>query len=176
MCSSEIQRPWPKFTLRRLLLFVAVVAFGCAALVQASEFWLVVIATLTFFSILGFILVAVFAHGSFRVFAIGFSICSLVYIIVAYGSETTYGSHVLDNIAIRRLATTWILEHVWWGLVQTKHWTPNIDIVQTPHGMPYESYHFMNIGQLLWALFIGWLGGRFSTYLTAAHYDRQSVR
>jgi hypothetical protein len=135
------ERRWPQFSLRGMIYFVALFAMGCTALANASDLWLAITSTVTMFVLMWAIVVILFGDGPSRVFFQGFAVCGLGYLSVIY--------FVLSNEnGMGRIGTTWVLVQL---LIATNNYT-------------FQD-QFMQIGQQLWALAIGYVGGTFAFHL-----------
>jgi hypothetical protein len=136
---------WQRFSLRRMFAWVAWAALVCASLANASASWLAVVSTITIGALMWAIAVVLFGHGPSRTFCQGFTLFCLGYLSVIYfilSQENDVG----------RIGTTWILLQIQDTL--RYHW-----------GVPYRDL-FMQIGQQLWALSIGYVGGLLASHLT----------
>src|SRR5438105_2144431 len=134
-----------RFSLLALIGFVTLAAIGCAALVDASELWLATVSTGTFVIVATAVLVGLYGQATGKAFGGGFAICSLAYLALAW---TTYGRNMF--------LTEWLLIDLH-RAVATR---TNTGVIIRPH-----AGYFMPIGQQLWALLIGCLGGLLASYL-----------
>jgi hypothetical protein len=195
MSEAPTKRIWPRFSLRGLIGFVALVAVGCAALVNASELWLVAVSTVTFSIVTLAIIVGLFGSGSTRAFAGGFAVGLLAYLSLVFyilrGEIDTMG----------HIATSRVLKHLYDVTANEIPLTPGMVVggmggmggmsgvgggmggmsggmggigggmgggamaagIKTLSILTPDLDHFMQIGQQLWALVIGCLGGAFAS-------------
>lgn len=148
-----IDRPgWCQFSLRTLFVAVIFIAIGCAALVYASDLWLLSFSTLMIGLVMAAAVIGMFGQGTGRVFAVGFLMCSVAYLALVY--------LVLEreNYGIGRIATTRILKQLH-ELRTDKATSPG-----APVSVAIGQYHtFMQIGQLIWSIVIGAIGGLAAT-------------
>jgi hypothetical protein len=134
--------------------------------------WLNVISSATFITLLGSIIVAVFGHGQRRVFAGGFVICVVGYLGFVYlVPDEKYASmeRIGTTTALRhmeRIGTTTALRHLHLA-ISSEIPNPRRGYRRWGHGATVRVPlldDFMQIGQLFWALLIGWLGGLLACY------------
>lgn len=74
-----------QFSIKALLGLVAFVALGCAALLNASQWWASGMFALTIALLLAAILGSVFRRGRSRAFWLGFAICGWVHVLLVLG-------------------------------------------------------------------------------------------
>ena len=77
MSVSEV-RPW-QISLRALLVLTALAAIWCASLVNANQWWLLVVATVSYLIFMTAIVVIVIGRGSRQTFAVGFLLCGALH-------------------------------------------------------------------------------------------------
>ena len=72
----------PRLTIASMLVIVALLALGMAALFSAAGFWISVVATLTLGMLLCTVLGAILLRGEERAFCLGFSLFAAVYLVL----------------------------------------------------------------------------------------------
>jgi hypothetical protein len=104
----------PKLALRELLMVVALIALGCAALKYANDMWFAVIAAIVFLTFFRALIVAAVDRGPAQAFAIGMALVMAGYALLLLSSRTT-NQGMIDNQEFTRggvLPTTQLLEHL----------------------------------------------------------------
>jgi hypothetical protein len=112
---------------------------------NASAPWLAVVSTITIGAVMWAIAVVLFGHGPRRTFCQGLTLFCLGYLSVIYFILS-------QENAVGRIGTTWILLKL-------------LDTMRYYGSVPYHD-QFMQIGQELWALSIGYVGGLLASHLT----------
>jgi hypothetical protein len=176
-----------RFSLLALIGFVALAAVGCAALVNANDAWLVAVSTVTFAIVTAAIIVGLLGHGTSRAFAVGVAVASLAFLLLIYfglANENSGSGHIGTTRALNRVysaAATEMPGSPTTGPPPVMYYPP---APNAPTGQPaFNTYtlsggtltitsltmpardYFMQIGQQLWALLIGCLGGVFASWL-----------
>ena len=163
------------FSLRTFFLLITLLAVGCVALKYAGLAWWIIFASVTLLLGMAMPVLALVARGELRVFAIGFCIFVIVYAVVL----RTIGQNEFHAANRGRLPTSLLLQHGY-RLIHTVNYrdpttgqelqnyqlTPGmVPGLGAPTPYPFTSpdpEYFMFIGQLLWSLFFGALGGYFA--------------
>ena len=180
-------RCWIRISLRELLVLVALIGVGCAALKSASSTWWTALSALALLAVMGFALVAALDRGARQAFALGFVICVSVYAVLlatqaSIGGSGTSTSQEFDHYS-GYLPTTRLLGPLFEAIAsssyhdkQTGEVIPNYDPSQAASGglggggfggmgsgvsaaETPERHSFMRIGHLLWSLLLGYVGG-----------------
>lgn len=157
-----------RFSLKWLLAAIAFIALGCAALAHASPLWEMVVASLGWCLILTAVLAGIFRRGGSQAFAIGFVVALAGYLLLVARFE----HRELGNYGSSRLATTAVLRHLH---AAVSHRAPYSEaqpanMVIGPVMDPLFVC-FRAIGQWLWSIVFGLLGG-----LLARHFYTQRER
>ena len=79
------KRGWFQFSIKALLGLTVLVALGCAALVNVSEWWASVLIEATVAMLLVAVLLSIFRRGRGRAFWIGFAVVGWVYLLPTPG-------------------------------------------------------------------------------------------
>lgn len=138
-----------QFSLRELFGVMTFVAVGCVALVNASGWWLMGLSSVLLGLTMAAAVVAVFGCGTRRAFAGGFLICSLAYMFfVSMAVED-------DSLRMPYAVTTWLLNQ-FYHLIAAEALEPYFLL-------------FMRIGQILWAILLGCVGGLAARAVFVAH-------
>ena len=158
-------------SLRELLTIVAFVAIGTASLkvggLLATGFIGLAILLSMMMAITAFV-----DWGPRRKFAIGFAVCMLMYVLIVYASSVRPQPYSMPT-------SRWL--NAWYEAVVQRKWVdqysgrelPNFDPEEhSLEGVTFESEHperrtFMVVGHLLWAIGLGYGGGKFSQYTDA---------
>jgi hypothetical protein len=142
-----------RFSLRSILLVVALAALGTAALVSSSLMWLGVISSLSVAFLLTSLTLATNTKGSARAFWIGAITWGVLYLIIVRLLWQGDTSSIPG-----RLITTDILRLVYSGIAK--------EILEPQGGgfpprMTYVPYieTFLEIGHLLWSWVLALIGG-----------------
>jgi hypothetical protein len=142
-----------RFSLRSVLVMVALSALGTAALVQASQYWLCAIGSLSVALLLTGVTLAINTKGGQRAFWIGFLTWGLLYLAAVWFVWQWEAGH-----APGALATTEMLRLVYNAITRE---VP----VSMPAGWPTQTMWipewdtFKATGHLLWAWVLAWIGG-----------------
>jgi hypothetical protein len=134
-----------QFRLRTLMIGVAAVAFGAAALRFATSGW----ARATVSSTILLLLFSIVLAACKRPFWVGFAICGIGYLLLMVAPFAAE----LRNFLITR-------ESVWF-LLEKLH-----PVSDYPVGQTYDAVceHFLLIGDCLWALILAALGGALARF------------
>ena len=165
---------------------VAVVALGCAALVNASELWASAGLTAVVGSLVVAVLAVVFRKGRARAFAGGFVICGSLYLIFAFGpwfhanlSPSLLTTKLLayvhakvqKEVPSQVAAVTMPSAPVQSTLSSDDHYTYAVRwIASTGTATPVEVpswEHFRQVGHSLWAVLFAYLSGLLARYFYA---------
>ncbi len=147
--------PMLRFSLSFLLLFVLVVALGCAALSYANEYWASAVLTVTLAALVLSVLAAVYRRGASRAFWAGFAIFGGCYLFLMYGPWFA---------ELRMLLATTKLVAYAQSKLQAEAPVGTFDL---------ERWYFEHIGHCLWALLLAGLGGLASRVLYATGTAKQ---
>jgi hypothetical protein len=160
-----------RFTIRELLLLLAAVAVGCAALKYAGELWYVVVGNITLLTLVLAVIVVAVDRGRNQAAAIGVAL-----------SLAWYG--LIFMTPRGELPSEKILQALYWTIVVEGHVDPATgqevpgDPLNPPAGVTVTVFrrpdfeYFLPIGHLLCALLLGFIGGRFASWV----YDRRIRR
>ena len=157
MATEEPKAPksvWPQFSLRGLLVLVAIVAGACAALVKANSFVSPCVALATLALLFGGVVGGVVCRGYRQAFWIGFAIFGLGYLYIVFrGPRFEFD---LSNTANAYLYQLWMI-------------VPKDDVPRTFNGQYFttqspELEHFVRVGHYLSALLFAYLGGLLARY------------
>lgn len=120
------KRRWFQFSIKALLGTTTFVAIGCAALLNASEWWASVTCTLVLGVLLVAVLRSVFCRGPSRAFWLGFAILGWAYVLLIFwpmGPDPTFPCQ-------RHLLTTKVANWAYFEL---------LPLVRTPPSPPVPS-------------------------------------
>ena len=175
----------PRLSLREMFMLVALVAVAIVSLSYANEIWHIVVALLALLVFIGAMISAVIDRGSRQAFAIGMLLAMMTYGVVFSVGLFRYN---LVSGPLRgggSLPTTRLLVHMYAGLQETRWFDPTtgeevrgFDPAQQTMARPLRNEQvpsertFMAVGHAWWALFIGYLGGRFARFV----YARRSTQ
>src|SRR5882757_5263754 len=85
-----------KFSLRDLLLLIAVISVACAALANTGIWWHSIVVTATLSGMTGLIIWGTLHAGSRRAFACGWLLCAAGYLALVFGPWT--GNYLGANL------------------------------------------------------------------------------
>jgi hypothetical protein len=99
----------PRFSLRQLLILVALASVACAALAQPGYWWHATIATVVVAAAIGLLIAALVSDGRRRAFAIGWLVLTVGYLAVVLGPWTSanLAPQLLSTKAIAKLEARW---------------------------------------------------------------------
>jgi hypothetical protein len=179
------------FSLRTLLLAVAVVAIGLAGLTTRSVWWSSVMSTLTLASIAAAIIGTIVSRGQSRLFAIGFAIFVSLYLYAVFSKVFQPFAGTL--LTTQLVATLWRAldvpqpespsgardQYIGYGLVGSVE-LPEIGLVSradTPEWRDYshQVHSFFVVAHSLWAWLFGFLGALLAGLLARERSPSQPV-
>ncbi len=99
-----------RFSLRDLLILIALVAIACAALSQPGEMWHSVVVSVSLLMLVGMLLRVLMASGEQRAFAAGWLLFATSYLLILFGpwSGTNHlGQNLITSIGLNRLEAAW---------------------------------------------------------------------
>ncbi len=189
-----------RISLQELLILVAFIALGCAALKYANDVWCTVLAASVLLLVMAAAIAALVDRGRRQAMAIGFTVCAAIYGVAFWSAPLNNGlqSRELDPYT-GRLPTTGLLKPLYESMVRrtwydfhTGQELPNFD-PQKPQttpgagGGPYfasnigspnigsqefpDRGQFMTVGHWLWVMLVSYCGARFAEWL----YRRRQV-
>ena len=192
-----------RFNIASLLGVILVLGIGFAALRQSSDLWESGVFTLTLGALLISILLAVHRTESSRSFWIGFALFGGMYLALSLVPSiesrliTTKALSYLDSKVPGRSSGAWIAELSFTGSgtgtsqVQSVVFTSDGSQIATSGqgrvrlwdaatgkllgGWSGTTYNFVRIGQSLFALLVGWMGGSLSRRLYATNRESATV-
>lgn len=129
---SRPKRSWFQFSIKALLGTTAFVAIGCAALLNASEWWASVTCTLVLGVLLVAVLRSVFCRGPSRAFWLGFAILGWAYVLLIFwpmGPDPTFPCQ-------RHLLTTKLANWAYFELLPLVRTPPSPPIPVAPLSGP----------------------------------------
>jgi hypothetical protein len=99
-----------RFSLRQLLIVVALASVATAALAQPGYWWHATIATAVVAAAIGMLIAALVCDGVRRAFAIGWLVMAVGYLAVVFGpwTSTQLAPQLLTTKAISRLEAKWL--------------------------------------------------------------------
>ena len=165
-----------KFSLRQLLLLVAVVATAVVSLYHASALCQALVGLFAMIVVFGAAVAGIFDRGPRRAFAVGLALVMLAYgVLILNGRKTSSSSGTIANQELRgtgSLPTTVILQH----LHQVLFTVPdsNIPGVAARPARSIELIPFARTGHLWFALIFGYLGGCFARFVYLRRTKEQS--
>lgn len=190
-CSTPSTTRRLRISLQELLILVAFIALGCAALKYANDVWCTILAASVLLLVMAAAVAALVDRGRRQAMAIGFTVCAAIYGVAFWAApleNTGMQSRELDPYT-GRLPTTTLLKPIFEGTVrrtwydfQTGQELPNYD-PQKPQtalgagGGPYffasnigsrefpDRGKFMTVGHWLWVLLVSYCGARFAEWL-----------
>jgi hypothetical protein len=173
------------FSLRTMLLAVAVVAVGVMGLTTRNMWWASAMSTLTWLIIAGACVSAIVCQGAARWRVSGFTVCAGLYLVLSVSQFfPSFSSSLITN---RVLAAVWLsldverpgsddpyfrnfpsqrqpdddLETYELG----RYVGPNTTSAMRKYN--FQLGNFFIVGHCLWAMFFGFLGSLFAAYLSA---------
>jgi hypothetical protein len=174
------------FSLRTLLLAVAVAAIGLAGLTTRNVWWSSVMSTLTLASVAAAIIGTIVCRGQLRFFAIGFAIFASLYLYAVFSKVFQPFAGTL--LTTRLVASSWQAldvprpkrssgatdRYIGYGIVGSAE-LPEIGLASyanTPEWQEYsyQVHSFFVVAHCLWAMLFGFLGA-----LLAVHLARNPV-
>lgn len=99
-----------RFSLRDLLILIALVAIPCAALSQPGEIWHSVVVSFSLLMLVGMLLRVLIVSGERRAFAAGWLLFATSYLLILFGpwSGTNHlGQNLITSIGLNRLEAAW---------------------------------------------------------------------
>ena len=98
-----------RFSLKQLLILVALSAVACAALAQPGYWWHATIATAVVLASIGMLIAALVCDGPRRAFAVGWLVLTVGYLAVVLGpwTSTRLAPQLLSTKGIARLESRW---------------------------------------------------------------------
>ena len=98
-----------RFSLRQLLVVIAVAAVACAALARPSYLWHSTIVTATVVAMMGMLIAAIVGRERARPFAVGWLLLSVGYLAVVLGpwTSTQVAPQLLTTKALAKLEARW---------------------------------------------------------------------
>ncbi len=162
-----------RFSLRWLLVGIALCAVGVAALVNASTMWLRVTASLTLLAFAVVLLVAICSTGARRAFMLGFLAWGIIYLVVV-GLILRDENNEINEWPPTILLTSQALQCLHTAVFRQVGTYPPGDLNA---GLPiYGPDHdmFMKIGQLLWAWILAMCGGLVAKFLYRVYQRKES--
>ena len=149
------KRSWFQFSIKALLGLAVFVALACAALLNASEWWLSATFTLTLAVLLVAVLASIFRRGSTRAFWIGFAVVGCVYLSLSPAAPFSRlwlgGNFPLLTSNLSELAYSELHPTGW---------------VYAP-GDGQRQYRFVAVAHCLWTWLFAMFGGLLACYLYA---------
>ncbi|HEX5103743.1 MAG TPA: hypothetical protein VFV87_08040 [Pirellulaceae bacterium] len=193
MASPQTSPSFLRISLLELLLLLAAVAVGCAALKYAGEVWWIVLSSALLVGFLAAAVVAVVGRGPGQARAIGFVLCVMIYMPLIWAAPLDT-SRELDPHA-GRLPTTKLLGAIFESIVSRKQvdmatgqpvansnsgysgaYPPTLGYSMTLTQESPDRGQFMAIGHLLWALLLGYLGSRLAVWVDGRRRQRAEPR
>ncbi len=154
-----------RFSLRWLLIGVAAWAFGITALLNSTQAWLTIVVTVSALAWMIAVLLAVFATGPARAFAIGFALWAFLYLLLVhlFWEKEMHESKILVTSQLLDIFFTRVAKLV-----------PTQNMFGTPsNAWSIDFTIFMTIGQLLWAWIVAVCGGFLAGIIYSRyHHDR----
>ena len=98
-----------RFSLKQLLILVAVAAVACASLAQPGFWWHATIATAVVLATIGMLIAALVCDGRRRAFAVGWLVLTVGYLAVVLGpwTSTQLAPQLLSTKGIANLEARW---------------------------------------------------------------------
>ena len=93
-----------KFSIRHLLVATAAIATGCAALLNANEWWVSGLLSGTLAMLVVAIMLAVYRRERARAFWFGFALCGSAYLVVAKSSDAFGDAYYEEKIITTKLS------------------------------------------------------------------------
>jgi hypothetical protein len=185
----------PRVSLRELLLVVAFVALAIASLKYASEWWRVIVTGITILAFVAAAISAVVDRGSRQAFAVGMLIAMAIYAVLLLNgrdftsrpgngnSNVEFTARFTQTNSIGNLPTTFLLSRLY-AKIRQREWydrdsgeifgddprrnnPPSTGMAPGQvriRDLPPRDL-FIVIGHCLWAIFLGFVGGRFARFL-----------
>jgi hypothetical protein len=145
-----------QFSLRGLLIGVALCGFGIAALLSDNRFLESIVASSLALTWMAAIPCAIFLTGASRAFAIGFAIWGPLYLAIAV---------LAGDFAALSLGRTLITSQFLDWLFSLRPINPNEDGNWHPGTRVLESVTFIQCGQFLWTWILAICGGFLAKYV-----------
>ena len=169
-----------RFSLRELLMLIALVAAAIVSLKYANEPWQIAVGMLTLVAFMGALIGAVVDRGGRQAFALGMVLAMTVYGALIASREMTTTAPNGPLWGGGKLPTTQLLNYLLIGVQETRLFdrTSGEEIrddhplarwpvqVAVRRRVPHRN-HFMSVGHCWWALLLGYAGGRFAAYVYA---------
>jgi hypothetical protein len=163
---------WLRFSLREVLLVLAFVALGCAALKYAGGLWLSVLSAGVLLLFMGAAVVAAVDRGHRQAKALGFALCMAIYGILFWSAPATSPNQnpELDPHA-GSLPTSKALAPLFSAIVKRSYHDLTTGQEVAPPAPPHFVFsgyvqetpdrgQFMATGHLLWTVLLGYFGSR----------------
>ena len=118
-----MMNPWSHFSLRFLLLWMGVVAVGCAMLARPNVWCWSIASTLTLFLLATAIPLAVFLQGGRRVFWLAFAIVGWLFLFMSNGVLEKIGISANGSVFLqltRLVPERWVFQNEYFYLVATE--------------------------------------------------------
>jgi hypothetical protein len=159
----------PRFSMSSLIVTVAVLALGCAALTRSTPLWASVVFTAT---VIVFVLATprtLYSGGAVRAFHLGFALCGWLYLLDSVVMSVSQ-VHAPLNQVHAALLTTVVLDYSLPYVIPavfTRNRSGQINSVAGDYEVRKSSYY--QIGHSLWALVSSLAGGFVSVYFHERH-------
>jgi hypothetical protein len=178
MVSASPRTGWLRFTLCELLLLLAFVAIGCAALKYAGGMWLAGLSSVVLLLFMGAVVLAAVDRGNRQAQAIGFALCVAIYGVVFWSTSSLTSAEQNPDLDPQagRLPTSKALAPVFEAIVKRSYHDVTTGQETAPpapgFGGAYvreipDRSQFMATGHLLFALAFGYLGSRVALWAYA---------
>jgi hypothetical protein len=168
--SSDRFSPF-RFSLRNLLIFVAFFSIACIALKYAGPIWWTILSGISLVLVMAVAVRAFVGRGEQRVFAIGFTVCGVIYGGLLFAS----GAWEFDPYSGRMPTTTAMLPlfrlvavskfvHLGTGQ-EVPPPAPGANVSHLAHSETPSRRDFMSTAHVLWADLLAIVGGFFTCFI-----------
>jgi hypothetical protein len=161
-----------RVSLRELLLLLGYIALACAALKYANGWWEAAISAVALLVLMASVVIALVDRGRRQAAAIGFAAFMGIYGLVGWISDRELPTGVPLSLVYRLVVNeTWIDASTQQVVSESEEAfllaQGLAGIKQTPN-----REMFMQIGHMLWALLLGYIGSRLGRWVYSRREDR----